>query len=93
MSYNYINIYIYRDIPTFNKNILKTELELLYNSSKSSFINKLQNHKSNQGSFSLTLDAWTASNQDAYLGITMLVIYLNILTNKFTNILLLLDAL
>jgi hypothetical protein len=24
-----------------------------------------------QGSFSLTLDAWTAINQDAYLGITM----------------------
>jgi hypothetical protein len=51
--------------------MLKTELELLYNNSKSLFINKLQNHKDNQGSFSLTLDAWTASNQDAYLGITM----------------------
>ena len=31
----------------FNKNILKTKLELLYNSSKSLFIDKLQNHKSN----------------------------------------------
>jgi hypothetical protein len=51
--------------------MLKAELELLYNNSKSVFLNKLKDHKENQGSFSLTLDAWTASNQDAYLGITM----------------------
>ena len=68
----YIFIYtnIYRDIPVFNRNMLKTKLELLYNNSKSLFLNKLNNHKDNQGSFSLILDAQTASNQDAYLGIT-----------------------
>ena len=42
--------------------MLKTELELLYNNSKISFLNKLKNHKENQGSFSFTLDMWTASN-------------------------------
>ena len=56
--------------------MFKVELELLYNNSKILFINKLKNHKENQGSFSLTLDSWTASNQASYLGITMLVFLL-----------------
>jgi hypothetical protein len=51
--------------------MLKAKLELLYNNSKSLFLNKLNNHKDNQGSFSLILDVWTASNQDAYLSITI----------------------
>jgi len=51
--------------------MLKEELESIYLSSFNNFKNKLSIHKENQGTFSLTLDAWTASNQDAYLGITM----------------------
>ena len=51
--------------------MLREELNLVYLSSFNSFKNKLNNHKDNQGTFSLTLDAWTASNQDAYLGITI----------------------
>jgi len=61
----------YRDIPTINRKILRDELDSVYLSAFNSFKNKLNNHKENQGTFSLTLDAWTASNQDAYLGITM----------------------
>ena len=51
--------------------MLREELNLVYLSSFNSFKNKLNNYKDNQGTFSLTLDAWTASNQDAYLGITI----------------------
>lgn len=51
--------------------MLKEELKSVYISSLASFKAKLTMHKQNRGTFSLTLDAWTASNQDAYLGITM----------------------
>jgi len=49
--------------------MLKEELESIYLSSFNNFKNKLIIYKENQGTFSLTLDAWTISNQDAYLGI------------------------
>jgi hypothetical protein len=68
--YNYTN-FLYRDLPIINKNIIKEELESLYSSSLKHFNNKLLKHKEERGFFSLTLDAWTAFNQDAYLGITM----------------------
>ncbi len=51
--------------------MLKEELKSIYLSSFNSFKYKLNIYKQNRGTFSLTLDAWTASNQDAYLGITM----------------------
>ena len=51
--------------------MLKNELNSLYLNSFNSFKNKLNKHIEYKGTFSLTLDAWTASNQDAYLGITM----------------------
>jgi hypothetical protein len=39
---------------------------------KKSFIKEeLNENIKTNGSFSLTLDAWTTINQDAYLGITM----------------------
>ncbi|KAH6711867.1 hypothetical protein BKA61DRAFT_578295 [Leptodontidium sp. MPI-SDFR-AT-0119] len=63
--------YLKEDIPTINRKILRDELDSVYLSAFNSFKNKLNNHKENQGTFSLTLDAWTASNQDAYLGITI----------------------
>ena len=62
---------IYRDISIFNCKILQEELNSIYLNSFNSFKDKLENYKEEQGTFSLTLDAWTAYNQDAYLGITM----------------------
>jgi len=53
--------------------MLKVEIESIYLSSVNKLKDILNIHKENQGQFSLTLDAWTADNQDAYLGITMLV--------------------
>jgi len=51
--------------------MLREELNSIYLNSFNSFKTKLEKHKEEQGTFSLTLDAWTAYNQDAYLGITM----------------------
>jgi hypothetical protein len=51
--------------------MLKDELNSLYLSAFNNFKSKLNIIKENRGTFSLTLDAWTAPNQDAYLGITM----------------------
>ena len=42
--------------------MVKEELKSVYLSSFTSFKDKLTIHKQNQGTFSLTLDAWTASN-------------------------------
>jgi hypothetical protein len=51
--------------------MIKKELDSLYLIKRIHIINELKEHIDNKGSFSLTLDAWTAINQDAYLGITM----------------------
>ena len=42
--------------------MLKAELESIYLDLSIKFINKLNTHKENQGSFSFTLDAQIASN-------------------------------
>ena len=51
--------------------MLTEELSLSFSTNKTLIIEQLTKQKANQGGFSLTLDAWTAINQDAYLGITM----------------------
>jgi hypothetical protein len=51
--------------------VLTDELLLRYNENSSLIKNELfENIKSN-GTFSIILDAWTAINQKAYLGITI----------------------
>ena len=51
--------------------MLQKELDLKYNKSTFDIISKFKEHKANQGLFSITLDAWKTTNQQAYLGITM----------------------
>ena len=51
--------------------VLTDELTLYFNNNKSLLKDLLLEQIKTQGGFSLTLDAWTAINQDAYLGITM----------------------
>jgi hypothetical protein len=50
---------------------LKNDLNSIYLEKKSLIKEELQDNIKSNSSFSLTLDAWTAINQDAYLGITM----------------------
>ena len=42
--------------------MLQKELDLEYNKAISNIILKFNNYKLNQGLFSITLDAWTATN-------------------------------
>jgi hypothetical protein len=51
--------------------VLTDELTLYFNNNKLLLKELFIKQKKSQGGFSLTLDAWTAINQDAYLGITM----------------------
>lgn len=51
--------------------MLKNELNYLFLSKEKIIKEEIEEQKLTNGGFSLTLDAWTAINQDAYLGITM----------------------
>jgi hypothetical protein len=51
--------------------MIKRELDSLYLIKKIQIQDELKDQVNTKGGFSLTLDAWTAINQDAYLGITM----------------------
>ena len=51
--------------------MLKNEIISYYNIRKDLIKEELLENISSKGSFSITLDAWTAINQDAYLGVTM----------------------
>ena len=42
--------------------MLRKELNLKYNKATSNIISKFNNYKLNQGLFSITLNAWTATN-------------------------------
>ena len=50
---------------------IKNNLISIYNNKKEAIRQELKENIKSNSSFSLTLDAWTALNQDAYLGITM----------------------
>ncbi|CZR70301.1 uncharacterized protein PAC_20205 [Phialocephala subalpina] len=52
--------------------MLKTELNYLFLSKEKIIKEEIEEQKLTNGGFSLTLDAWTAINQDAYLGITII---------------------
>jgi hypothetical protein len=51
--------------------MLIDELKLQYIIRQDLIKAELNNNIKSNGAFLLTLDAWTAINQDAYLGITM----------------------
>jgi hypothetical protein len=50
---------------------LKDELNLSYIEKSLNIKEKLQENINSQGTFSITLDAWTSINQKAFLGITI----------------------
>jgi hypothetical protein len=49
--------------------MLTDELILQFDNNKILIQGKLAEQKKSQGGFSLTLDTWTAINQDMYLGV------------------------
>ena len=51
--------------------MIKDNLSDIYIEKKGLIKSELKENIATNGSFSLTLDAWTAINQDAYLGITL----------------------
>ena len=58
-------------MPLIYPAIIKEELNTLYLLKQNIIKEELREGITSNSSFSLTLDAWTAINQDAYLGITM----------------------
>jgi hypothetical protein len=66
----YINIFNRLALLLYQA-ILRQALNSLYIERRETIKTELKVNKGEKGSFSLTLDAWTAINQDAYLGITM----------------------
>jgi hypothetical protein len=58
-------------MPSLYYQTLKDQLISIYKERKAFIKDELDENIKTNGSFSLTLDAWTAINQDAYLGITM----------------------
>ena len=58
-------------MPPLYSKVLIDELTLNYNNTYYLIKEELQENIKTQGAFSITLDAWTAINQDAFLGITL----------------------
>ncbi|KAH6714619.1 hypothetical protein BKA61DRAFT_575348 [Leptodontidium sp. MPI-SDFR-AT-0119] len=58
-------------VPPIYPAIIKEELNTLYLLKQNIIKEELREVITSNSGFSLTLDAWTAINQDAYLGITM----------------------
>jgi hypothetical protein len=62
---------MYKDIPAIYPKTLKDNLIAIYQEKQNAIKLELKENITTNGSFSLTLDAWTTINQDAYLGIIM----------------------
>jgi hypothetical protein len=62
---------VHSNVPPIYPKLLNDELNSLFLIKQLQIKSELQEQIKTNGSFSLTLDAWTAINQDAYLGITM----------------------
>jgi hypothetical protein len=62
---------IYSNVPKLYYKVLKQDLNSFYLEKKEFIKEELNNNIKTNRSFSITLDAWTAINQDAFLGITM----------------------
>jgi hypothetical protein len=58
-------------VPPLYSKVLTDELTLRYNDNSNLVKGELSDNILSSGAFSITLDAWTAINQKAYLGITM----------------------
>ena len=58
-------------MPPLYSKVLTDELTLRYNDNSNLIKEELSDNILSNGAFSITLDAWTAINQKAYLGITM----------------------
>jgi len=58
-------------VPAIYYKSIKENITFIYLEKKALIKSELEENIATEGSFSLTLDAWTAINQDAYLGITM----------------------
>ncbi|KAH6716507.1 hypothetical protein BKA61DRAFT_655233 [Leptodontidium sp. MPI-SDFR-AT-0119] len=71
ISFRKLMAYLHKEVPPLYSQVLTDELTLYFNNNKSLLKGLLLEQIKTQGGFSLTLDAWTAINQDAYLGITM----------------------
>ena len=75
LKYYYITIIITnkynREALLLYPKVLNENLDDLFNKQKDIIKSDLKQQVESNGSFSLTLDAWTAINQDSYLGITL----------------------
>jgi hypothetical protein len=58
-------------VPALYKKALIDELDLVYFEKSLNIKQELEDNIKSKGTFSLTLDAWTAINQKVFLGITM----------------------
>ena len=58
-------------MPPIYSKLLIEELDLSYSKKSKEIKEELAKNITSQGTFSLTLDAWTGINQKAFLGITM----------------------
>ncbi len=71
LKFDFTNDYD-RDIPALYYESIKNELILLYHTHVTKFQEELSTLYSKYNTrFSFTFDAWTASNQNEYLGITI----------------------
>lgn len=70
-SFKELLLYLLKDIPSIYYKLLKDELISIYIENQSSIKEELRDNIKSNSNFSLTLDTWTAINQDPYLGITM----------------------
>ena len=70
-SFKELLLYLSKDIPLIYYKTLKEDLISIYKEKQALIKEELSEQIKTNGSFSLTLDGWTAINQDAYFAITM----------------------
>jgi len=62
---------MYSEVPPLYSQVLTDKLTLRYNENRNLIKGELSENIISNGTFSITLDAWTAINQKAFLGITL----------------------
>ncbi|KAH9204119.1 hypothetical protein DL95DRAFT_451759 [Leptodontidium sp. 2 PMI_412] len=70
-SFRKLMAYLHKEVPALYSQVLTDELTTYFINDKALLKDEFIKQKKSQGGFSLTLDAWTAINQDTYLGITV----------------------
>jgi hypothetical protein len=58
-------------VPPIYSKVLTDELDLSYSEKSKEIKEELNENINSQGTFSITLDAWTSISQKAFLGITV----------------------